>query len=158
LPLPVSMDTLLVQSCSKSKTQTDKPVPALELYSGYYYKIIKKAKRENDLDPTIDLCILSAKYGLVKPDTELIPYDEKMDADRARELRDEVKQDLKRRIRSGNYEEVLVNMGHHYRAVIQGIDNEITIPIRTIDGKLGERGRKLKRCIRKSISHSVEAD
>lgn len=152
------MDTLLVQSCSKSKIQADKPVPALELYSGYYYKIIKKAKRENDLDPTIDLRILSAKHGLVEPDTELTPYDEKMDANRARELRDDVKRDLKRHIRSGDYEEVLINMGRHYRAVIQGLNDEITIPIRTIDGKLGERGRKLKRCIRKSTSHSVEAD
>lgn len=158
MPLPVSMDTLLVQSCSKSKTQTDKPVLALELYSGYYYKIIKKAKRENDLDPTIDLCILSAKHGLVEPYTEHIPYHEKMDANRARELRDDVKRDLKRRIRSGDYEEVLINMGRHYRAVIQGLNDEITIPIRTIDGKLGERRRELKRCIRKSTSHSVEAD
>lgn len=152
------MPTLLVQSCSKSKIQTAEPVPALELYSGYYYKIIKKAIRENDFNSTIDVCILSAKHGLVDPDTELAPYDKKMDADRAHKLRDDVKQDLKRRIRSKEYDEVFINMGRHYREVIRGLDDEVTVPIRTIDGKLGERGRQLKHLIRQSATPSMGAD
>lgn len=158
MTLSDSMPTLLVQSCSKSKGQPENPVPALELYSGYYFKIIKKAKRENDFDSTIDLCILSAKHGLLDPDVKLTPYDKKMNANRAQELHDDVKQDLKRRIRTGDYEEVIVNMGWHYRTTIQGLDDEVEVPIRFIDGKLGERGRKLKQEIRQNTTPSFGAD
>jgi cytoplasmic iron level regulating protein YaaA (DUF328/UPF0246 family) len=151
------MPMLLVQSCSKSKVEAEHPVPALELYSGYYYKIIKKAKREGDFDPSIDLCILSAKHGLIEPDTELKPYDKRMDADRSRELRDDVTSELAHRVRTGDYDQVLVNMGQQYRATIEGLDDEVDVPIRTIEGRLGERGRKLKQWIRDSGPRSVRA-
>ncbi len=35
------MSSLLVQGCSKSKNTPEEAVPALELYSGYFFKIIK---------------------------------------------------------------------------------------------------------------------
>lgn len=152
------MQTLLVQSCSKSKREPSEPVPALELYSGYYYKIIKKAKREDDFDPNIDICILSAKYGLIDSDTNLSFYDKKMDSGRALEIRDEVKEALKTRVHAHAYDEVLINMGQPYREAIRGIEEEIDTPVHVIEGKLGERGRKLKQRIRQSAPSSMGAD
>jgi hypothetical protein len=154
----VAMQTLLIQSCSKSKREPGEPVPALELYSGYYYKIIKKAKREGDFDSNIDICILSAKHGLIDSDTNLVFYDQKMDSERAQEIRDEVKMALKSRLDTHTYDEVLINMGQPYREAIHGIEDEIDTPIRVIEGKLGERGRKLKQRIRQSDTRSVGAD
>jgi len=92
------------------------------------------------------------------PDAKLTPYDKKMNANRAQELHDDVKQDLKRRIRTGDYEEVIVNMGRYYRTTIQGLDDEVEVPIRFIDGKLGERGRKLKQEIRQNTTPSFGAE
>ena len=152
------MQTLLVQSCSKSKIEPSEPVPALELYSGYYYKIIKKAKREGDFDPNIDICILSAKHGLIHSDTNLSFYDKRMDSERALEIRDEVKEALKSRIHTHTYDEVLINMGQPYREAIHGIEDEIDTPVHIIEGKLGERGQKLKQRIRQSTPSSVGAD
>lgn len=152
------MQTLLIQSCSKSKIEPSEPVPALELYSGYYYKIIKKAKREGEFDSNIDICILSAKHGLIDSNTNLSFYDQKMDSERALELRNEVKETLKNRLNTHKYDEVLINMGQSYREAIQGIEDEIDIPVCVIEGKLGERGRKLKQRIRRSTTSSVGAD
>lgn len=152
------MQTLLIQSCSKSKIEPSEPVPALELYSGYYYKIIKKAKREGKFDSNIDICILSAKHGLIDSDANLSFYDQKMDSERALELRNEVKEALKNRLNTHRYDEVLINMGQSYREAIQGIEDEIDIPVRVIEGKLGERGHKLKQRIRRSTTSSAGAD
>lgn len=152
------MPTLLVQSCSKTKAESEDPVPALDLYAGYFYKIIKKAIRENDIDPKLDICILSAKYGLIDPDTKLDPYDQKMDVSRAKEIREDVKNDLIQRIRSEQYGEVLINMGRPYREAIRGLESEVSVPVKTIDGKLGQRGRQLKLRIRQSSSTPVLAD
>ena len=152
------MPTLLVQSCSKSKSETDDPIPAIDLYAGYFYKIIKKAIREDDIDPDLDICILSAKHGLIDPDTRLNQYDQKMDVGRAKEIRKDVRNDLIQRINSGTYSEVLINMGGPYREAIQGFESEVSVPVETIDGRLGERGRQLKHRIRQSSTTSVLAD
>jgi hypothetical protein len=152
------MQTLLIQSCSKSKREPGEPVPALELYSGYYYKIIKKAKREGDFDSDIDICILSAEHGLIDSDTDLVFYDQKMDSERAIEIRDEVKMAIKSRVDTNTYDEILINMGQPYKEAIEGIEDEIDTPVRFIEGKLGERGQKLKQRIRQSTTSSVEAD
>ena len=154
----VAMQTLLIQSCSKSKREPGEPVPALELYSGYYYKIIKKAKREGDFDSDIDICILSAEHGLIDSDTDLVFYDQKMDSERAIEIRDEVKMAIKSRVDTNTYDEILINMGQPYKEAIEGIEDEIDTPVRFIEGKLGERGQKLKQRIRQSTTSSVEAD
>ena len=152
------MQTLLIQSCSKSKREPGEPVPALELYSGYYYKIIKKAKREGDFDSDIDICILSAEHGLIDSDTDLVFYDQKMDSERAIEIRDEVKMAIKSRVDTNTYDEILINMGQPYKEAIEGIEDEIDTPVHFIEGKLGERGQKLKQRIRQSTTNSVEAD
>lgn len=152
------MQTLLIQSCSKSKKEPGEAVPALELYSGYYYKIIKKAKREGDFSPTVDICILSAKHGLLDPDANISFYDQKMNSERAGEIRDDVKEAIKNRVEMHTYDEVLVNMGQSYREAIHGLEDDIEIPVHVIEGKLGERGRELKQRIRQSTTSSVRAD
>ena len=146
---------LLVQSCSKSKNKAVEPVPALELYSGYFYKIIKKAMREGDLRSDFDLCILSAEHGLIEPTTEITTYDRRMDAERAIELADQVTSELVSVIAESNHDEVVVNMGEEYRAAIDGIASKVDANVHYISGKLGERGNILKRIIRTSANRTL---
>jgi cytoplasmic iron level regulating protein YaaA (DUF328/UPF0246 family) len=146
---------LLVQSCSKSKNKAVEPVPALELYSGYFYKIIKKARRENDLRSDFDLCILSAEHGLIEPTTEITTYDRRMDAQRAGELAEQVTSELVSVIAESDHEEVVVNMGEEYRAAIDGVASRVDADIYYISGKLGERGNELKRIIRTSANRTL---
>ena len=59
-------------------------------------------QRESDFD----LCILSAKHGVLDPDDLISPYDQRMDIQRARELAPQVQSELKKRICHGDYEKV----------------------------------------------------
>jgi len=141
------MLTLLVQSCSKSKNPACSPGPAFDIYDGYYFKIIKKAIDEGNFVTDLDICILSAKYGLLDPNDEIDVYDRRMDTSRASELRPEVTEHLKNRVRDKGYEQVVLNVGKDYRAALD--EDSIPVPVYEVPGDgLGEKGHQLKRFIR----------
>ena len=60
---------LLIIGCSKRKRQLQE-APAIEVYDGPYYRMLRKAKLE-----AVDISILSAKYGLIDYKTKISPYD-----------------------------------------------------------------------------------
>lgn len=142
------MSTLLLQGCSKSKNRTVEPVPALELYSGFFFKIIKKAMRDGEMVDDIDICILSAEYGLIDAETPIETYDRRMDRQRARELAPEVAEGLDQWV-DGQYDRVVVNLGQMYRRTLTEFDPGSEVPLCHIDGKgIGEKGHALKRFLR----------
>ncbi|WP_081909276.1 peroxide stress protein YaaA [Haloferax prahovense] len=143
------MSLLLLQSCSNSKREASESRPALELYSGYFYKIIKKAIRDGECRPDMDLKILSAKYGLLEPDEQIEYYDYRMDKQRAEELRPIVVDELQQLILEREYERVVVNMGKEYRMAIRGFDDGLDIIPEYIGGEgIGYKGHVLKRFVR----------
>lgn len=146
---------LLVQSCSKSKIQAEEPVPALKLYSGYFYKIIKKARREGDLRPDFNMCIVSAKHGVIDPTTEITTYNQRMDSERANELAEEITADLTSVIRERNHNKILINMGKEYKQALAGFENHVDAEVHYLSGQLGERGKQLKAILRSSSTQSL---
>lgn len=140
--------TLLIQSCSASKK--DKPGPAIDVYDGYFYKIIGKALREDSVDENIDIKILSAKYGIIDSDYEISPYDQRMTEERAEELNPEIISQLKGELNSANYDKIVVNVGKDYKKALEGLKDEIdsSIDLRVIEGDgIGQKGSKLKQMI-----------
>lgn len=104
---------------------------------------------DNKINPSIDICILSAEYGLLKPEEKIPYYDRKMDKERAEELRSEVVPALENKIVSGGYERVVVNMGTQYRHAIEGFADELSIEVLYIEGAgIGEKGHELKEFLR----------
>jgi hypothetical protein len=143
------MSTLLVQSCSKSKNEADGPISAIELYSGYFFKIIKKSIREDTENANIDMCILSAKYGIVDPSEQIPAYDQRMDAERAREIGPEVRDELRRRITNNGYKNIVINVGKDYRRALSGFDNGLNVNTYMIEGDgIGTKGKALKQFLR----------
>lgn len=65
-----NMDTLLVQSCTKSKNRPKTASLVLDPYTGYFFKIIKNSMGNAGMNPNIDLCILSGEHELIDADTE----------------------------------------------------------------------------------------
>jgi hypothetical protein len=142
------MSILLVQSCSKSKAEVDTPVPALELYSGFFFNIINKAIREGEMDTRIDICILSAKHGLIDADEKISWYDRRMDQERAAELAPSVQANLEGRV-NGIYDHVIVNVGGTYREALAGIESRLDTEVHYIEGAgIGYKGQALKRVLR----------
>lgn len=142
------MSSLLVQGCSKSKNEPGNAVPALDLYSGFFFKIIKKAKREGEFDENIDLCILSAEHGLISPSEKITWYDRRMDTGRAAELAPDVTADIATRV-NGTYDKVIVNVGGPYNRALKDIESVLDIPVHFIEGEgIGYKGSVLKKVIR----------
>jgi hypothetical protein len=142
------MNRLLVQSCSASKRSVDEEVPAIDLYDGYFYRIIDKARRTNSFDSSFDIVILSARYGLLEGDALIEPYDRRMDRDRAQELNDTVVPELADLVDGGDYDEVWINGGREYRMALDGIESAVDAPVRYVEGGgIGEMGHQLKELI-----------
>lgn len=145
------MPVLLVQSCSASKQQCSSPIPALELYTGYFYKIINKSRREGALRDDVVLRILSAEHGILRPDTEVEQYDRQMTSDRAAALRESVVESLATTVREHSIDMVVINAGTEYRSALTGLRDVLddSVDIRYISGGgIGEMGRQLKSFIR----------
>lgn len=151
------MSTLLVQSCSKSKIEADRPVSALELYSGYFFKIIKKSMRECGEYSNLDLCILSAEHGIIDPEEPISPYDRRMDTRRAKELGPVVRNELKCRITEKQYNRVVINAGKEYRRAINGFDENLNVETYLVQGDgIGSKGHALKQFLRGEESTSSD--
>lgn len=145
------MPVLLVQSCSASKNQCSTAVPALELYTGYFYKIIDKSRREEVLRDDLVLRILSAEHGILRPDAEVSYYDRRMTERRAAELRKSVLETLAETIKEKGIEQVVINAGADYRPALDGLEARIddVVEVTYITGQgNGEMGSQLKSFIR----------
>ena len=125
---------LLIISCSQRKIQSESPeitkglMPAIDRYDGPTYRCLRKfrdANSEKKFPNNLRILILSAKFGLIHPETEIPDYDLKMTAERAEEIRHEVKLDLYHclhfyKIAYRGMDQVFINLGKTYRRTLEG--------------------------------------
>jgi len=153
------MKSLLIQSCSATKNEVETPVPALELYDGYFFRIIKKAVRAGRFERGIDILIISAKHGVVEPEDEITYYDQRMDTERAKELNDEVVDTIAGKVAEHGYEKVWINLGKDYLPAVDGLEHDVDAPVMYIDGDgIGMKGKRLKRLVSSGHSMPVTGD
>jgi len=124
-------------------------MPAIERYKGAWYGVINKLKREGRLPDNLDILIISAKYGLIDSHEKIENYDQRMDAQRAKELRDSVTRKLKAILLKSKYESVLINLGSAYMEAVSGFEKLISNSTKVIicKGKIGERKRDMRKWI-----------
>jgi hypothetical protein len=67
---------------------------------------------------SLDVLILSAKYGLLTADTPIEKYDQRMTQERALQLQRIVAEELDDRLTSIRYDEVFVNLGQMYQVAL----------------------------------------
>ena len=153
------MPSLLVQSCSATKEPVDTPVPALDLYDGYFFRIIKKALRADRFQPGLDIIIISAEHGVVEPDDEIRYYDRRMGTERAEELNDDVVTAIARKVDENKYDNVWINLGKDYLPAVDGVEDAVDIPVRYIEGGgIGMKGKRLKQLVSRGRSVQVHGD
>lgn len=139
------MSRLLVISCSGRKHK--KPAPAIELYDGPSYRILRsRAPR------SLAILILSAEHGLIPTNKPLEPYDRKMDEDRAEEFQTEKQIErarrLVRKVDGYPFTEVFCHGGGHYRDVVRRYAHEGVFgsaKLRYTSGRIGEQLAQLKK-------------
>lgn len=116
--MPNQNKTLVITSCSKKKDQSVGKMKSAERYCGQLFNLTQKfANKKN-----YDLLIISAKYGLLKPDDPIENYDIRFQNQKeAIQLRPKVIPQLKEILKEENYERIIIIMGKLYRKVIEDL-------------------------------------
>lgn len=138
---------LLILSCSRRKRSTPDLIPALERYDGPVFRVMNKFMRMRPFGAqSLDVYILSAKFGLI-PSSQLIPdYDYRVTRQRVRELQLPTLTTLKRIFIDRQYGELFISMGKDYLRVLDGYDSLIPANLKVIisTGIMGRKQAELR--------------
>lgn len=141
------MSRLLIISCSEKKNKTDRKLPAIERYTGVSYSVINKLKREDRFPEDVQIAIISAKYGLLRPDTKVENYDMAMTEQQARILNRSILEAFEAFLINKSFEEIFINLGKYYMISFRGFEKYIHPKTKIIiaKGGLGEKTSEMKR-------------
>lgn len=109
---------LLILGCGKAKLTGRRLLPALHRYDGPTFRLVRSHMQECWPGDGPEILILSAKYGLIEARTLIGYYETRLNPTRARAIASQANKALVDRLRQNGYEEILVNMGAGYRAVL----------------------------------------
>jgi len=137
---------LLIISCSERKNKSRELLPAIERYTGAWYGVINKLKRENKFPSNLDVVIISAKYGFLRSDDMTEYYDLKMNKRRAIELNNNIIKEFKKLFEHEHYESIFINLGKDYLPAIEGLQNLIP-NLLFAKGRLGVKKREMRKWI-----------
>ncbi len=137
------MSALLLLSCSNSKRPYPaEPIPAIERYTGVFFKVLKKWQREHPTSSSLDVLIISAQFGLLAPETPIPYYDQRMTPARSAALASAIQSALQKQLINQQYHRILVNLGRDYLRALEGFDGLIGAV--WTSGPIGIRARQLK--------------
>ena len=135
------MTALLVVSCSKTKKHLSN-VPAIELYDGQAYRVLKKRTTQN-----LEIVIISAKYGFLRSTDIISYYDQVMTVSQAAGMRKEVSAGIMNIVSGGNFRRIFISLGFPYNLAVSGelmgfLDENFHLQV--AHGPIGKRLHQLK--------------
>lgn len=151
------MRKLLLLNCTKAKKQCIRPVPALELYNGRAFRAIR-GMRDGSLWPySVDVKILSSKYGLINQNTQIELYDQELTPERAGEICAEACKALDLSMEGAQYQEVFVNMTPEYYRVLDESQELDKVRLSVAPGNSEERMARMVRWLMEIRAEEVIA-
>ena len=146
---------LLIISCSQRKTKVPGEIPALDRYDGPTYRCLRKFSAEFGLPHDLRILIISAKHHLIFPETCIADYNLRMTRRRAAEMAVSVQADLRRclqfyRIAYGGTDQVFLNLGKHYRQVLEGFQWGL-LPRLEASGGIGLKTQQMKAWLERCV-------
>jgi hypothetical protein len=135
---------LLIVSCSATKRPDIGLLPAIERYDGPVFRVLRKARREDRWPADVYVRILSARFGLLRPETPIPTYDQRMTPARARQLAPAVAYDLTSDLEVLAPTAVLIAVGADYRAALFPIPALELVDHQFLTGRPGERLAAIK--------------
>lgn len=117
---------LLILSCAQKKCSYPGLQIALNRYDGPMFRILRKFLREcPSKAKTLDVFILSAKFGLISARRSIPNYNCRMTSLRASRLKNQVLTKLQSVLTNRHYKELLVNVGKDYFQALAGYEQVI---------------------------------
>ncbi len=138
---------LLLMACSATKRPDPGLLSAFARYDGPSFRTVRKwcAAHPNEAR-RLDILIVSAKYGLLSAfHSEIADYDQRMTADRARELIPSIVNGLVSGLAHNPYSSMLVHLGQDYLPVLGVGLLPAPLAVSFTAGGIGERLGQLKR-------------
>jgi hypothetical protein len=108
----ISTRNLVVLGCSATKVETDGLLPAVHLYDGPAFRVLRSFLRENKWPHSLSLAVLSAKFGLIGGLAQIPYYNRRMTSGRAVQLNPYVTASLQKLVM--NHQTVDLVMGKQY--------------------------------------------
>jgi len=132
---------LLILSCSLRKRIVEGKVATWDLYDGVAFRVLKRSKREGRFPGDVEVLILSARYGLIRPETEIGFYDQRMTVEVARCQARTNCAFLHGLLRTRCYREVFVMMGRTYLVALEPFEAWLPSNTRCViaPGGLGQK-------------------
>ena len=155
-----SNQRLLILSCSQRKHSTQGLLPALQRYDGPAYRVMNKFMRVHPSEMTsLDVYILSAKFGLISACKPIPNYDRRMTLQRAKELQPRTQPELKRILSGRQYDELFISMGKAYRQVLVGYKLLIPADFKVIvsTGIMGRKLAELRNWLYEGVAESLDS-
>jgi len=131
---------ILILGCSEKKK--DKSYcPAIHLYDGVNYRVLRKILLKNGWPPGLQIKILSAKYGLIDATTLIEPYDLRLDHVTAASINKETLEQLRKLNEPHCPSSLFVNLGVDYLPAVEGLQGIFPhSKITYADGPIGTPG------------------
>jgi hypothetical protein len=117
--------SLVVLGCSATKVETGGVLPAIHLYDGPTFRVVRSFLRENRWPDSLSLAVLSAKFGLIGGLAQIPHYNRRMTPGRAIELNPTVTASLQKLL--VDHSSVDLVMGRNYL-------ESINLPVAQVDG------------------------
>jgi hypothetical protein len=140
---------LIVLGCSASKVSAVGVLPAISLYDGPAFRVLRAFLRDYRWPSPLSVAVLSAEHGLIGGLAQIAAYDRRMTPGRAAELRPAVTSALG--ILGGTHRSVELVMGRGY---LESIDLDLEAPgfrqrYHFADGSIGMKLRRLHGVLRR---------
>jgi hypothetical protein len=141
LRLDRSAGHLLILGCSDRKRAVKGKLPALDLYDGVNFRVLRAFLDQRGWPPGLCIKILSAKYGLIDATALIETYDQRLDEASARQMNRATLMDL---ARFGKPSSVFINLGKDYLPAVHGIDNLFPGKVAYAKGGIGLKMTQVK--------------
>ncbi len=135
---------LIVLACTATKHADPDPLLAIRRYDGPSFRTLRTWQAANRTSAEqLDVCILSAKLGLIAADALISDYNQYMTRERAAELRQPVHSTLAHIIaQRGPYSATLIHLGQDYLPALT-LEQIQTVPFGTVTLTAGGIGTRL---------------
>ena len=134
--------SLLILSCSARKVESRGRLPALELYDGVSFRVLRRFLRERGWPPGLLVKVISAKHGLLDITDTLGPYEQRITPHSAARMNAKVLRELRSLAR---VESVFVNLGRDYLPVVHGINAALRgAAVTYAPGRIGQKMQAMK--------------
>jgi len=141
------MTELVVLGCSATKRPSKARLPAIELYDGPMYRVLRSHLRTHAWPEDTSLAVLSAEHGLIGGLSHIGTYERRMSTDRAAHLRAPVAETLSRW--SASHGRVRLFLGKEYLPAIEEPARSHFRTVSIAPGMIGEKLNRLRALLRR---------